>query len=119
MSAAHDDMIQILTRPAPDEDAWVAACQAAIDDCPADPARALMVARTFRHTLNAATTAGVDLDAPNAELALAKYLADVHGAFPWGGPVGNNLTLAKYQARFRDQAAEHLRVRAHAKGHPR
>lgn len=51
---------------------------------------------------------GVGLDVTAEQYARA--LANKSGAFPYDGPVGNGLTKAEYQHRFREMAAEHLMV---------
>jgi len=40
----------------------------------------------------------------------ARVLAEHSGAFPYDGPVGNGLSVAYYQERFREIAAEHLMI---------
>lgn len=45
---------------------------------------------------------------PHTEEAVARHICQESGAFPWGGPVGNGLTVAKYQAHLRRIAADHI-----------
>jgi len=51
---------------------------------------------------------GIGFDVTADEYARA--LADKSGAFPYDGPVGNGMTKAHYQERFREMAAEHLMI---------
>lgn len=48
------------------------------------------------------------LHTPFTTESVAEQIADESGAFPWNGPVGNGLTVAEYQSRFREIAEEKL-----------
>lgn len=45
---------------------------------------------------------------PHTVEAVARHIAKASGAFSWEGPVGNGLTVAKYQTHLRRIAADHI-----------